>query len=85
MRAVRHLCEFYSGMYLTSEETAQINPSQGSRRVTVYILHITIFMVFMIIFTLFLPLAYDLVNIRFLLLPEHCLICVPTARQGFLF
>jgi len=38
---VPHLCEFYPGICLTSEEKARKNLSQGSRRVIVYILHIT--------------------------------------------
>ena len=41
MRAVPHLCELYPGICLTTEEKAQKNLSQGSRRVIVYILHIT--------------------------------------------
>ena len=36
-----HLCEFYPGICLTTEEKAWKTLSQGSRRVTVYILHIT--------------------------------------------
>ena len=32
-----HLCEFYPGTCLTTEEKARKNLSQGSRRVTVYI------------------------------------------------
>ena len=35
------LCEFNPGICLTTEEKAGKNLSQGSRRVTVYILHIT--------------------------------------------
>ena len=41
MRAVPRLCEFYPGICHTTEEEARKNLSQGSRRVTVYILHIT--------------------------------------------
>ena len=41
MRAVPRLCEFYHGICLTTEEKARKNLSQGSRRVLVYILHIT--------------------------------------------
>ena len=35
------LCEFYPGICLTTEEKARKNLSLGSRRVLVYILHIT--------------------------------------------
>ena len=35
------LCEFNPGICLTTEEKARKNLSQGSRRVLVYILHIT--------------------------------------------
>jgi len=38
---VPRLCEFYPGIFLTTEEKARKNLSQGSRRVLVYILHIT--------------------------------------------
>ena len=41
MRVVSRLCEFNPRIYLTNEEKAQKNLSQGSRRVLVYILHIT--------------------------------------------
>jgi len=33
---VPHLCEFYPGICLTTEEKARKNLTQGSRRVTVY-------------------------------------------------
>ena len=33
VRAVPHLCGFYSGICLPTEEKARQNPSQGSRRV----------------------------------------------------
>ena len=35
MRAVPHLCELYPGIFLTTEEKAQKNLRQGSRRVPV--------------------------------------------------
>jgi len=38
---VPHLCGFYPGICLTTEEKARKNLSQGSRSVTVYILPIT--------------------------------------------
>ena len=40
MRAVPHLCEFNPGICLAIEEKAR-KTSQGSRRVTLYILHFT--------------------------------------------
>ena len=36
MRAVPHLCDVYPGIYLTTEEEAWKNVSQGSRRVMVF-------------------------------------------------
>jgi len=41
VRAVPLVCEFNPGICLTTEEKARQNLSQGSRRVLVYILHIT--------------------------------------------
>ena len=42
MWSLPHLCEFYPCVCLTTEKKARKNLSQGSRRVTVYVLHITI-------------------------------------------
>jgi hypothetical protein len=39
MLVVTRLCEFYPGIFLTTEEKARKNLIQGNRRVLVHILH----------------------------------------------